>query len=149
MNLFKRLTRRGTPFTVPQDKDAPWQSEAHGELTPIKRALLIVRPKQPYLNWVHKIRKSTDYSLAKSRLEDSLVYLIPPITWEDQEGMAWEDAGAKDFIEQYWRHFFAQSLALWELQADTWPAARTLVMFRHWFDVEVCDMVLDLGSYQE
>ena len=94
MKLIKRLFQRDTPFTVPMDQDAPWQSEAQGELSPIKRALLIVRPKQPYVNWVRKHNEKSSYALAESRREDSLVYLIPPISWEDKKGMTWEDVGA-------------------------------------------------------
>ena len=78
MLTFKPTPRQqGTPFTIPADPDDPWQSEADGELSPIKRAVLVVRPRQPYANWVRKTRQQPDYNLAISRREDTLAYLIP------------------------------------------------------------------------
>lgn len=147
--LFKRVSQRDTPFTVPVDKNAPWQSEARGELAPINRTVLVVLPKQPYVDWVRKMDERPTYSLAESRRNDYVTYLIPSITWEDETGTYWEDAGAIDFIGQFWNHFFAQSLAARELQPDTWPKDRTLVMFQHWFDIEVYELPLDLGVYEK
>src|SRR5689334_22804070 len=102
------------PFLVPNDPDSPWQSEAEGYFDPIPRALLIVRPKEPYLGWLQACG-SHEYTIATARQGDCGVYLIPPLCWTDPEsGDDFEDAGATYFISQYWRHFFAQALECWK-----------------------------------
>jgi hypothetical protein len=145
---FKRRPPKDLRFTVPADPDAPWQSEAAGELAPIRRGLLIVRPKQPYVNWVRQCSDKPDYHLAESRRSDTLAYLVPSNVWADENGDWYEDPGARDFIAQYWPHFFAQALEVWELAPAVWPPERNLTMFRHWFDLEFFDTVLDLGNIE-
>lgn len=141
--LFRRILqtfrRKSDPvFTVPGELHWPWQSEQYGELDPLKRMLVLVRPRQPYVHWINQ-RTGFPRPLAQARRSDSLAFLIPRVEGSFEE--------AEAFVSQYWPHFFAQMLEAWEQATETWPQDRTLTMFRHWFDIEIGDMVLDLGQY--
>lgn len=52
-------------------------------------------------------------------------------------------------MQQHWQHFFAQALNLVSHDRSTWPPQLSYTMLRQWFDIEVCDMVLDLGGYTD
>ena len=140
-NRFFNLFRRSAMCRVPLDDNAPWQSEEHGELDPLARMLVLVKPKQPYVRWMRELYKDLAPTLVQCCRDSSLAFLIPSIDGEIAE--------AEHFVATYWRHFFAQMLSACELSPATWPQDRTLAMFRHWFDVELGDMVLDLGGYPE
>jgi hypothetical protein len=127
-------------FTVPRESHAPWQSEAANELVPLARMLVVVKPKQPYVDWLKK-NGHTDDSLKEIRRSDSISFLIPTVDWEIEE--------AEAFVEKYWTHFFAQMLSMWELNQNAWPKQRTQALFQQWFEVDTVDQVLDLGRYAE
>ena len=94
----------GKLFTAPAGDHAPWQSEQHGELAALPRMLVHVIPRQPFVDWARQQRE--DKSLAEMRRTESLAYLIPTESWETAE--------AEEFIEDHWRHFFAQAPEGWE-----------------------------------
>lgn len=140
--MLRRLfSPRDLTFTLPGADHEPWQSETHGEYTPLRRMLVFMRPRQPFVTWVRSVNPlERDYTVAKARRDDSFAFLIPTSVYEHAE--------AEDFIARYWHHFFAQALEMVEQDTHAWPAQRTLTMFRHWFDIEFCPAVLDLGGYR-
>jgi hypothetical protein len=111
-----------------------------GEPKILKRMLILVKPKQAYVQWVRQRSDNPSYTLAESRQEDSIAFLIPTENWDRAEADA--------FIAHFWVYFFRQMLSAWEHNEATWPQDPTLIMFHHWFDVEVCDMVHDLGRWK-
>lgn len=137
LQFFRRS--HDLPFTVPAGSEAPWQSELLGELAPLRRALLVMRPRQPYAAWVAATQGQPGYTVAAARAHDSLAFLIPTETFDGEE--------AKQFVTDYWPHFFAQGLSVWESNPDRWPRNRTQAMFDQWFERAFCDQVLDLGGY--
>lgn len=126
-------------FTLPRGEHAPWQSEALDQLDMLPRILVLLIPKQPYVNWVRRF--GAQMTPHQARLSDNFAYLIP--TREN------DPAEAEHFIDTYWQHFFAQALEAWEHSDARWPQPRTLKMFRQWFEVRTCGTVLDLGGYAE
>jgi len=51
----------------------------------------------------------------------------------------------KKVLRRYWRGIFEEELNGWMRDPDVWPRRRTLKVFLDWFEVEVCDLVVDLG----
>ena len=142
-------------FSVPRDPHMPWQSEDELALVPRKLVLLI--PKQPYVDWVKRLPgisaedlppeladmagDFSHYTLRQSRREDRLAFLIPS-----------GDGGIEEveaFIGRYWSHCFAQALAQWQPDGAHWPPNRDFALFRKWFELELGDMVIDLGGYAD
>ena len=137
LSFFRRSRPTpGKPFTAPAG-DAPWQSEQHGELAALPRMLVHVIPRQPFVEWARQ--QGEDKNLAEMRRTESLAYLIPTESWVTAE--------AEEFIEDHWRHFFAQALEGWEPREARWPKQRSHTLFLEWFEVRCSEMVLDLGGY--
>jgi|GEM_PF-3054535 len=49
--MLNRLLRRRV---IEVDPDAPWQSEAAGELAPVSRQVVVLFPKPPLVTWPNK-----------------------------------------------------------------------------------------------
>ena len=102
--------------------------------------LALVQPKQPYVHWVRQHSDMLGYMLTESLREDSISFLIPV----DVEHNDHEEVQA--YVADCWAYFFEEMLCIWKIDDTTWSQDRTRVMFHHWFNVEVCNMVLDLGQ---
>ncbi len=140
-SLLKRLSRRldameAHTFAIPQKPHTPWQSQRLDDLTPMRRMLVHVTPRQPFVQWVRK--KGTPQELAESLGKESIAYLIP--------GFDWETVQAEQFVAHFWHHFFAQALEGCDMDQAGWPKKRTIEMFHEWFEVRYSEMVLDLGG---
>ncbi|MFQ6092924.1 MAG: hypothetical protein ACE5OR_09610 [bacterium] len=101
----------------------------------VDRGIIIVRKKQPYLDWVRNL-PDPDYDVTLQRLNaDSTAYLIP--LFDDyQEG--------ESFIKENYRLIFEHELNGWHLDEKDWPRDRTYKRFKEWFDIELHSMALDL-----
>ena len=88
----------------------------------INRCAVIVRPKQPYIDWATGL---DDSSMVPTDDDEQTVYLIPEY---DVEGMA-QLSEACEII-------FDSELEDWHLIIEDWPANRTFAMFREWFEIE-------------
>jgi len=120
--------RSKSPTTDPH---APWQPE--DELALIARHLVILRAKAPFLQWCR--RYAPELTLGELRA-DAIAYLVPGNEAEH----------AKEFVDAHYGRFFAQELSTWSQDLTRWPQDRSLQLFRNWFDIEVIDMVLDVGD---
>lgn len=98
----------------------------------INRCVVILRPKQPYLDWAASL---DDGSVLPEAQGEQTVYLLP--------------ANERDFdgsvtIEQCFEGLFEEALSGWHQDEDDWPSNRTFAMFNDWFSIEWHSMVIDL-----
>ncbi len=98
--------------------------------TLLNRSALIVRVKQPFIDWANAI---DDGPKAILETYEPTLMLI-----EDME----DPAEWKRVEKRLWKCIFEYQLANWHRDPIEWPHPRSLVMFRQWFDVE-----LHLGVY--
>lgn len=98
----------------------------------INRSALIVRPKQPYVDWAKGL---DDSGMDPSEIGERTVYLLPEYD-DDIEGLA--------LLSKGYEHIFEAELEGWHLIEDDWPANRTFAMFCEWFDIELHSMVVDM-----
>ncbi len=110
----------------------------------INRALIVLRYKQPYIDWVKTAGASPIELTLEEANDDSEAFLVPnydcladPIDGTD-DAIKW--------VEKRWRMFFEHILGSWIFDETTWPQNRTLKMFREWFDVEYKSLVWDMGN---
>ncbi len=100
----------------------------------INRAVAIIKPRQPYLDWAQQLADPPDrLSLADLR-RDCTAILLPE--WDDP-------ADAEAFIQDMFADVFAMELDAWHRDPQAWPAHRSYQIFREWFDVELHSLVLD------
>jgi hypothetical protein len=103
----------------------------------INRGLIVVRPRQPYVDWANNCGDSpTKITLTDVRA-DANVYLVP----------CWEDDIEFDLIlRKVYRSIFENELSGWTKDRNTWPKQRGFKSFLKWFEVERHSMVFDLGD---
>ncbi len=101
----------------------------------VNRTALVVRPKQPYIDWAN----SFDDGGPKydPDLHQAKVFLIDE---------AADTRDIKKVVRRLWPAIFEEELNSWMRDPDVWPQRRTLKVFVEWFEVEVCELVFDLGK---
>ncbi len=100
----------------------------------INRAVAIIKPRQPYLDWALSLPDApTDLTLEELR-SDCTAILLPEVD---------ELADAEAFIAPIYAAIFEMELEAWARDRRVWPVTRTYHTFREWFEVEVHSTVLD------
>jgi len=102
----------------------------------LNRSTVMVRPKQPYLDWAAQV---DDSDVVPDPGDERTVYLIPEYDDEDQ---AWE------LLEEIYPEIFENELYGWHTDEDAWPQERSFTMFQEWFEIELNSIVEDLCGYE-
>lgn len=102
----------------------------------LNRSAVVVRPRQPFLDWIRSVEELElpDVTLAEL---DKTLYLVPD--YEDLED-------AEKVLELVCEEIFCRELSGWYADEETWPQDRSLEVFRQWFDVEHFDLVEDVAA---
>ena len=98
----------------------------------LNRGVLIVRPKQPYLDWAAAL---DDSGLVPDPDDEQTIYLIPGF---DDDEEAWE------IVVEIYAEVFERELDGWDTDETAWPQNRSFEMFKEWFDIELHSVVEDL-----
>ncbi len=98
----------------------------------INRSAVIVRPKQPYMDWASQL---DDSGMMPDPNEAPTIYLIPEHD---------DDSAARVILEQIYESIFDAELHAWHTCTSDWPANRTFAMFRDWFDITFVTAIADL-----
>jgi hypothetical protein len=102
----------------------------------INRAVAVIRPRQPFLEWCRAAANLPELSLGDLAV-DASVFLLPGYDDEDEAGV---------LVDQYWQTILEHELAAWEQDQRRWPSGRSLTMFLAWFEVDLHGLVIDLGE---
>ena len=100
----------------------------------LNRGVLIVRPKQPYLDWAAGV---DDSGLIPDPLGEQTVYLIPNFESDDE---------AQEILEEIYSEVFEHELWDWHSDETAWPQNRDFRRFLEWFKVELHAVVEDLSD---
>ena len=101
----------------------------------LNRGVVIVRPKQPYLDWAAGL---DDSGIVPDPSDEQTVYLIP--SYEGDEA-AWK------ILENVYPTIFENELYGWHTDEAAWPRGRDFAMFKDWFEVELHSIVEDLCDF--
>lgn len=101
----------------------------------LNRDLLIVRYKQPFVNWVNEADPNPDGHriTLEDANDDSPAYLIHEFASEEFES----------WLESYYVQLFENILGDRYTDPALWPQDRTLELLTTWCDLEVQGMILD------
>lgn len=104
----------------------------------LERSMAIIKPKQPFLDWINKsfIELPQPLALDSVRINCNS-YLIPEVE-ELEDGI--------NYIDEQFADLFELELTSWTDDKKLWPQDLTLKMFWEWFDVEVHSTVIDTAS---
>ena len=103
----------------------------------INKAAITVIPKEPFIKWVQSTDHKGAVTSAESILSYSQVYLVDAsVDGDDPEKL----------IKKNFKVIFAEELAGWYTDEDTWPPKIDLRDFKKWFHVNVHEIILDIGK---
>jgi len=102
----------------------------------LNRGVVIVRPKQPYLDWAAGL---DDSGIVPDPNDEQTVYLIPSYD---------NDEEALEILENVHPAIFDNELYGWHTDEAAWPQGRDLAMFKAWFEIELHSVVEDLCDYE-
>lgn len=101
----------------------------------INRTAVVIRPKQPFVDWLNSIPdEDIEFTLEKVS-DDNITFLIPP--YENPEE-------AQACVRKIYSQLFEFELFGWYTDEDLWPDNRTWEMFQEWFEIEINSEVFDL-----
>src|SRR5262245_37013068 len=101
----------------------------------VNRCVIIVKPKQPFLDWLHSVDPDDAPLQLEDINDDPTAYLIPEIEMMDE----------RDEVIDWCAEFvFENELWSWYTDEDLWPVGRDAAMFREWFEVEFHSLVFDV-----
>ena len=101
----------------------------------INRAAVIIRFKQPFVDWVNGVGETPGEDAVKleEANDDTSVFLI-----------SCKMASELDrWLTRNYLPLFEEILDEWYTDVSLWPESRTLQLFNSWFDVELHSLVLD------
>ena len=99
----------------------------------VNRNAVAIKPRQPFIDWIHKINPPEDEA---ARSAESNMYLLPEVATEKER---------LNYIKKNFDRIFGSELLVWEDDQEKWPQNRTYKMFTEWFEVSSShDLVLDL-----
>jgi hypothetical protein len=108
----------------------------------VNRRLVILLPKQPFLDWLLATDEDTSATLTLLDLRrDPEVYLVP-----EKAGELPEDV--EKWVYKRWRGLFEHLLHSWYTDESAWPQDRDLKLFKHWVEVQCFTFVWDLAGDQ-
>ena len=103
----------------------------------INRAIAVIKPRQPFIDWVNSLEGDQPPLLLAQARSDIRALLIP----EPERSLE-----GRRFIELNYAFIFEDELTVWSRDKGRWPEPRDLNLFGEWFDVEIHNMVFDLGE---
>jgi hypothetical protein len=102
----------------------------------LNRSLLVVRAKQPLLDWLRSLPDPEDNSTTLEVINaDASAYLLP--SYDD-------DRDQHALLRSVFRPVFDDQLAGWWTDETHWPKKRTFTVFLEWFDLEWHSVIEDL-----
>ena len=106
------------------------------ELRTVNRAALVVKPKQPYVDWANHLNDGGPTLLFESARQDPDVFLVDDLQ---------NDSDKQKIVLKYYTMIFQHELAAWTTDRDSWPSQLDLRTFKLWFDVDISSIVFDIA----
>lgn len=103
----------------------------------INRSPVLIRPKQPYIDWANGFEGAQGLLTLESARSNPTVILVPDFDFPQD---------AVDYVEANFAPVFEELLGAWAADPGDWPAERTLELFRGWFEIKVHDLVFDMAD---
>lgn len=105
----------------------------------INRAVVILKFKQPAIDWINEVDEDGDIVDINSVNNDRIVYLIP-------DRAAFDEDTIRSWVELNHEALFKNELGFWYTDEDSWPQDLSLAVFDAWFEVECHSMLVDTSD---
>lgn len=101
----------------------------------VDRSVAIIKPKQPFHDWLKSVPDQDMVDLSLDALRADCTAILLPEFDEPEEAVS--------HIDEIAEKLFRLELASWYEDDSLWPADLSLKAFWEWFDVEIHSTVLD------
>jgi len=101
----------------------------------LNRSAMIVKPKQPILDWLHATDPTSRGLTLPDLAREPAIYLLPECDTEED---------IREVLAELCEEIFVEQLAGWFNDDTTWPQDRGLEAFFRWFDFQHHSMLIDL-----
>ena len=103
----------------------------------INRSVLIVLPKQPFLDWLHTADLTSESLTLEDLRHEPSIYLLPARDTEPD---------LEKCLKRVCRAIFEEQLDGWYRVEELWPPDRSITVFREWFEYRFHSMPIDLAN---
>ncbi len=102
----------------------------------VERCAVVVKPKQPYMDWI--VEQDPSFKISLEELQrDCRVYLVPDFGDKDVIETAIEK-----YLKKTYEEIFLSELSAWYTDEKIFPKI-TYPLFRDWFDISTNTMIFD------
>lgn len=105
----------------------------------ISRRLIVVKPKQPLVDWINKLDPAHPITLEEAQY-DSSAYLLP--TFDE---ILYPERTVESYLISNYQGIFLQELSDWHLDLKAYPEM-TYPHFLEWFEISTHSMIYDMVS---
>ena len=102
----------------------------------VNRSAAVIKPKQPFVDWLNSIPDSEKLTL-KQVSKESMIVLIPEFDHQKQ---------VDEYLRQNFTKIFENQLEGWCLDESQYPKKQDWSLFQEWFDLELCSEVFDMDD---
>jgi hypothetical protein len=103
----------------------------------LNRAVLLVRYRQPFIDWVNAVDPEPTRQVRLEELQDdNTAYLVPLESREELE----------EWLELNWELVFENELSSWYTDESVWPQPRSLALLQSWCRLELHTVVIDTSD---
>jgi hypothetical protein len=100
----------------------------------LNRSAVVLKPKQPFLDWLNSLPGDDKYTLNELRAEPTVI-LLPE--FEDTEDEI-------RYLKKICSDLFSRQLYSWHTDESDWIEKKDWNTFQEWFDFELCCEVFDM-----
>jgi hypothetical protein len=101
----------------------------------INRSAMVVRPGQPFLDWLHRVDSTSAHLTLDDLQLEPTIYLLPECDSKDE---------ALEYLREVSEEIFEEQLNGWYRVTSAWLTERGLAEFRRWFEWSFHSMIIDL-----
>jgi len=101
----------------------------------INRSAIVVRPAQPFLNWLHQVDPTSAHLTLEDLQREPTIYLVAECDSQEQ---------AIEYLGESVRDIFEEQLDGWYRVPAVWPAKQDAVMLQSWFEISFHSMIVDI-----
>jgi hypothetical protein len=101
----------------------------------INRSAIVVRPAQPFLNWLHQVDPTSAHLTLEDLQGEPTIYLVAECEGQEQ---------TMEYVGESVRAIFEEQLNGWYRAPAVWPVERDLARFQTWFEISFHSLIVDL-----
>ena len=109
-------------------------AKSQGLLRMINRNVVVIKPRQPMLDWINQQSAAGDVLTLDEIQQDCTALLTPEMDGPED---------VHSYLHDLKPLLFEKELTSWYLHREGWPEPRTAELFDEWFDLEIHSMVWD------